>query len=71
MKLDIKQQVLLAIYIEYQKDLPNMSCVNNTELNMDIDVFNVALDKLQNEGYIKGIEKYPADNNKFYYPKRC
>lgn len=52
MKLDTKQQVLLAFYIEYQKDLPNMKNITNTDLNMDIDVFHVAVEKLDNEGYI-------------------
>lgn len=53
MKLDTKQQVLLAFYIEYQKDLPNMKNITNTDLNMDIDVFHVAVEKLDNEGYIR------------------
>lgn len=66
MKLDTKQQVLLAFYIEYQKDLPNMKNVNNTALDMDIDVFHVALEKLDNEGYITGLTTLPADNNRFY-----
>lgn len=66
MKLDTKQQVLLAFYIEYQKDLPNMKNVNNTALDMDIDVFHVALEKLDNEGYITGLTILPADNDRFY-----
>ena len=66
MQLGAKEQVLLALYLEYQKDLPDMAAVNNTDLNMDIDVFNIALDKLQNEEYIRGFASYPADNNKFY-----
>lgn len=66
MKLDTKQQVLLAFYIEYQKDLPNMKNVNNTKLNLDITVFNVALAKLENEGYIKDLSIFSADNDKFY-----
>ena len=66
MKLDTKQQVLLAFYIEYQKDLPNMKNVNNTKLNLDITVFNVALAKLENEGYIKGLLMFLADNDEFY-----
>ncbi len=66
MKLDTKQQVLLAFYIEYQKDLPNMKNVNNTKLNLDITVFNVALAKLENEGYIKGLLMFSADNDEFY-----
>lgn len=51
MKLDSKQQVLLALYIEYQKDLPKMENVTCTSLNMDIDVFNAALRKLSTEKY--------------------
>ena len=66
MKLDTKQQVLLAFYIEYQKDLPNMKNVNNTKLNLDITVFNVALAKLENEGYIKDLSIFSADNDEFY-----
>lgn len=66
MKLDTKQQVLLAFYIEYQKDLPNMQNVNNTALDMDIDVFHVALEKLENEGYITGLATLAADNDRFY-----
>ena len=66
MKLDTKQQVLLAFYIEYQKDLPNMKNVNNTKLNLDITVFNVALAKLENEGYFKGLLMFSADNDEFY-----
>ena len=66
MKFGAKEQVLLAIYIEYQKDLPDIGSVNNTVLNMDIDVFNVALEKLENEEYIKDICVMPADNNRFY-----
>ena len=66
MKLGAKEQVLLAIYIEYQKDLPDMGNINNTDLNMDIDVFNVALEKLQNEEYIRGAAMFSSDNNRFY-----
>lgn len=66
MNLDSKQQVLLALYIEYQKDLPKMDSVKCSSLNMDIDVFNTALGKLSKEGYISGLYAYPADNNKFY-----
>lgn len=66
MKLDTKQQVLLAVYMEYQKDIPNMKNINNTVLNMDVTVFNIALEKLENEGYIIGLKTYEADNDRFY-----
>lgn len=67
MKLDTKNQVLLALYIEYQKDLPKMQNVTCTSLNMDIDVFNAALKKLSNEGYIEGLNIFSADNDEFYF----
>lgn len=66
MKYDTKQQVLLRMYIEYQKDIPDMKSINNTEMNMDIDVFNNALKKLNTEGYIKGLYIMSADNEEFY-----
>ena len=66
MKLGTKEQVLLAVYMEYQKDLPKMEQINNTDLNMDIDVFHTALEKLENEGMICGVRRMAADNNRFY-----
>lgn len=57
MKLDTKQKVLVAIYTEYQKDIPNM--INNIkakELGIDKAVFEIALDKLMNEGLITGVD---------------
>lgn len=55
MELDAKQKVLLAIYTEYQKDLPNMDLVQARTLDLDTKVFRVALDKLQAEGLIQGV----------------
>lgn len=55
MGLDIKQKVLIAIYTEYQKDLPNIDDnVKANILNVDNQVFNVAIEKLENEGLIRG-----------------
>ncbi len=54
MKLDAKQKVLIAIYSEYQKDIPKMEeNVTAGKLGLDQDVFNIAVDKLQNEELIK------------------
>lgn len=54
-ELDLKQRILVAIYTEYQKDLPDMKNNINAEvLGIQGDKFRVALDKLQNEGFIKG-----------------
>ncbi|MFT9848504.1 hypothetical protein [Aneurinibacillus sp. REN35] len=74
MELDTKQKVLLALYTEYQKDLPNMSSVNYKALELESDVFYVAISKLLTEGYItdawaipragKMIDAYRLDNCK-------
>ena len=56
MKLDTKQKVLVAIYTEYQNDIPNMSNnIKASELGIDGEVFAIALDKLMNEGLIRGV----------------
>ena len=55
MGLDIKQKVLIAIYTEYQKDLPNIDGnVRADILGIDNNIFNVAIEKLENEGLITG-----------------
>jgi len=54
MELDAKQKVLMAIYSEYQKDVPSMKEITFGSLDMDCQVFKIALDKLQNEGLILG-----------------
>lgn len=54
MDLDAKHSVLYAIYTEYQKDIPDMSLVTPEVLNIEKMVFNIAVNKLENEGYIKG-----------------
>ena len=56
MKLDTKQKVLVAIYTEYQNDIPNMSNnIKASELGIDGEVFAIALYKLMNEGLIRGV----------------
>ena len=42
-KADAKQLVLLAIYAEYQKDLPCMCEITPTGVGLEADVFNVAV----------------------------
>ena len=54
MTIDTKHQVLYALYSEYQKDIPDMESINAAVLDMEVPVFNAALLKLQNEGYIQG-----------------
>lgn len=57
-KIDNKQKVLIAIYTEYQEDLPNMKDnINFKKLMMDQQIFNTALIKLENEKLITGVKK--------------
>lgn len=63
MELDTKQKVLVAIYAEYQKDIPNMTHNIRAEcLGIDEAVFEIALDKLSNEGLITGVHFEKIDN---------
>jgi hypothetical protein len=55
MALDAKQKVLIAIYTEYQKDKPNMESISPGSLGIDREIFNIAVDKLDNEGLINGV----------------
>jgi len=55
MELDAKHSILYAIYTEYQKDIPNMSVITPDTLCLDKQVFNIAILKLENEGYIKDV----------------
>lgn len=52
MELDSKQRVLLAIYTEYQKDIPVMKDITHKLLGLEIQVFGIAVEKLINEGMI-------------------
>lgn len=52
MKPDTKQKVLLALYTEYQRDLPNFDDITAASLGMNPDIFNIAIKKLQDEELI-------------------
>jgi len=55
MELDEKIQVLVAIYMECQKPLPNIpKSINYETVGLDKLVFNSAIAILENEGYING-----------------
>lgn len=55
-KLDTKQKVLVAVYTEYQKDIPDMEkAINSKTIGIDNNAFKVALLKLQNEQLITGV----------------
>jgi len=55
--LDSKQRVLLAIYTEYQKDIPTMEDITAEALELDIEVFGIAVEKLINEQMINASPK--------------
>lgn len=57
-ELDSKQRVLLAIYTEYQKDIPEMFSITAENLGMDEEVFIIALEKLVNEELINAVDFY-------------
>lgn len=66
MELDNKQKVLLAMYVEYQKDIPDMDLNIRAEvLGLPEDVFCVALDKLVNEELINGVKLYRVLDRNF------
>lgn len=52
MDLDSKQRVLLAIYTEYQKDIPIMEDITDELLGLEVEVFGIAVGKLINEDMI-------------------
>jgi len=71
MELDNKQKILIAIYTEYQKDIPKMdSIISILRQQIDIKVIKVALGKLEDEGYIFGFwdkPKSPGSSDRFIH----
>lgn len=61
MELDIKQEVLIALYAQYQRDIPEMEKVTAAALNMDSVAFMFSLLKLQTEGLICGCVFIPPN----------
>ncbi|MED1599773.1 YjcQ family protein [Alkalihalophilus marmarensis] len=62
-KLDTKQKVLVAIYTEYQKDTPDMTNINAQLLEIEDQVFNIAVQKLFNEGLITDVHLIKVDQS--------
>lgn len=55
-ELSTKDKVLLAIYKEYQKSLPNMkNNINPKAIGVGTDEYKVAMEKLDNEEKIKEV----------------
>ncbi|MFI8493313.1 hypothetical protein ACIGC1_10440 [Peribacillus butanolivorans] len=58
MIIDTKREIFTALFLEYQKDVPNLNNVQRKFIDggMDRDTFNVAILKLENEGYIHNVD---------------
>lgn len=66
MRLDTKQKVLVAIYTEYQKDIPNIETeVQCSKLGIEKEEFKIAIIKLENEGLITDTHMIKAGNVKW------
>ena len=53
MEQNTKDKVLMAIYIEYQKDIPNMDAnITTQSLGIELEALGVAIEKLANEELI-------------------
>ncbi|WP_027640122.1 YjcQ family protein [Clostridium cadaveris] len=66
MKIDTKQKVLIAIYKEYQEDVPKMEeNINASKLGINVEAFMVALDKLTNEELIRGV-RFSRNGSKIF-----
>lgn len=65
--VDGKREILTAMYIEYQKEIPNLNNVKLKfiEAGMDKNEFNVAVLKLENEGYIHNVSYVKGGRNPF------
>ncbi|WP_270574342.1 hypothetical protein [Bacillus glycinifermentans] len=55
-ELNAKERVLVALYLEYQKDLPMLENVDANSLEMSHQTFNVAIEKLENEGFLNNVK---------------
>lgn len=63
--MSIKDKVLLAIYNEYQKDLPDMDKnITFDKLETNKEEFYYAFEKLENEGLINGAHYAKGAGNK-------
>ena len=56
MELDSKEQVLVAIYTEYQKDMPEMDSITYISLGIPKKDFSGILLKLRSEGFVDNMK---------------
>ena len=61
MEIDAKYTALCAVYMEYQRDIPDMVELTPEMLQMDFRMFVSAFLKLQNERLIDGVKTFPPN----------
>ena len=61
MEIDAKYTALCAVYMEYQRDIPDMLELTPELLQMDLRMFVSAFMKLQNERLIDGLKTFPPN----------
>lgn len=54
--MNAENRVFLELYTEYNKDIPNMRSINAWNLGMQENIFNYALQKLQDKNIISGLK---------------
>ncbi|MEH7249151.1 hypothetical protein V7114_20540 [Neobacillus niacini] len=65
--VDLKREILTAMFVEYQKDIPNFNNVKRKFISAGLDKneFNVAILKLDNEGYLNNVSYTKGGRNPF------
>ena len=64
LELSAKDKILLSIYLEYQKDLPDMErAITAQSLKLEHEEFNYGVMKLRNENLING-GRFPEAHGK-------
>jgi hypothetical protein len=60
LQIDLKQKILLAFYVEYQKDSSHLMNIDHRVVGVTIDMFVSALEKLDNEELVIYELTYPS-----------
>jgi hypothetical protein len=64
LQIDLKQKILLAFYVEYQKDSSQLMNIDHRVVGVTADMFVSALEKLDNEELVIYELTYPSTDPK-------